>query len=361
MSRAVRFVGIIVGSVAGWMFADGVLSIRARAEEPGLPRITQVWASSGVTMRETDSLAAIPYPDGRVKLFATSKAAHRIDRFDAATGKFERSIGGPGRRLGEFQLPNGIASVRFDPVGRDAGKRPATWLLLVVERDNARVQAIWPDDLSPAGFFGITELRRPYGLTISHQPDGVFCYVTDTRVRPEETVRMYRLTLVGRELRGTFIRSFGAASGPGVIHEAESIAVDERLKRVYVCDESPDAKDVKVYALDGRYLDHTFGSGLIEGDPEGIAVVDDAKSGCVVLTDRRAKITIWHLFEQTTLHYLGAFTGEPAISNTDGISVFADSFGRFEGGAMFAVNDDRDIRAYRLSDVRKLVAEKSSE
>jgi 3-phytase len=319
--------------------------------------VAQAWQSSGVAYANTDSLAACRMPDGSVRLFATAKEGNRIDAFDASTGKFVASLGSRGDQPGQFERPNGIVTAEFGASRKLASRHPTSQaVLLVIERDNARVQAIWPTSLESAGIFGGDKLRRPYGGTVWSGPDGPVLYVTDTNVPPAETVKAFRLRTNGRSIEAEHVRTFGDADGPGAIRTAESIVVDPRRQRLLICDEEGRPPQVKEYTMDGKFTGRTFAAGLVQGDPEGIVVVDHGPKGFILLTDQRKAITIWHVFDRESFDHVCSFTGEPNIANTDGICLFTDPFKQFPTGALFAVHDDADIRAYSLGEVLGLIA-----
>ncbi|MGH7447284.1 MAG: phytase, partial [Longimicrobiales bacterium] len=85
-------------------------------------------------------------------LIGTGKSTNRLYVYDAATGAAIRTVGGAGTAAGAFRRPNGIA-VTSD-------------LLLVVERDNARVQVLHLPAFEPIAIFGEGILRRPYGIAV---------------------------------------------------------------------------------------------------------------------------------------------------------------------------------------------------
>lgn len=335
-------------AVAGLVSLAALCPWVASAQDP-VP-VDQAWASSGTTYADTDSLAAWVAPDGVARVLATSKKGDRIDEFDAATGRFLRSFGRTGQGEGELRRPNGICTVELP----GAGGTPRT-AVLIVERDNARVQAVWADTLAPAGLGGGDVLKRPYGIAVGQREGQTLAYVTENDVRPEEMVRVFRVERVGERIEFRHVRNFGQREGVGAIGKPESIAVDDRLDRVLICDESPERKHVKVYASDGTFSGRTLGDGLIQGDPEGLVVLDaplrareGGRRGIVLVTDQRPTVSIWHVFDRDTLEHIGAFTGRPTIANTDGICVLPRSFGRFDRGALFAVHDDAELRAYDL-------------
>lgn len=326
-----------------------------------IPTVSEAWASTGVEYANTDSVAAVRCSDGALNVLATAKWGDRIDVFDGASGRFIQSVGQSGEGPREFRRPNGIAIVRFaggqDPSpAQDATSQSATidQAILVVEREGARVQMLSADDYQCIGFVGEKVLKRPYGAALSYLEERPLLYVTDTDVPADKTVSVFRLALKSNLVEGTLVRQFGDA-GDGRIHKAESIVVDDAFARVLLCDEDRSQRNVKVYNLDGSFTGRTFGDGIIGGDPEGLAIVAAAQGDFILVTDQRSKITIWHAFDRESLAHIASLTGEPRIANTDGIGLFVEPFGDFAAGAMFAVNDDADVRAYDLVSIINVV------
>lgn len=323
---AIGVVGLVVA--AGW--ADG----------PKPTPIKQTWASTGASFAETESLAACRLKSGEVRLFATCKSGHRVDIFDAATGKFLRSLGKKGKGIGEFDFPNGIA---VSYLKRRHGESMP--VLAVVERDNARVQLFDPETLNSIGVIGEKDLGQPYGLAFSYYGGQTTLYVTDEKPRDGHRIRAYRVTVAEISIESRCTLSFGDTDGPGEIKEAESIVADDASGLLFACDEKAD--DVKVYTLEGKFTGKIIGKGLIKDDPEGIVIIQKPERTLLV-TEQRKDLTIWHTFDCKTHQHLGSFTGEPNIANTDGICILEEPFGPFKAGALFAVNRDEDVRAYPL-------------
>src|SRR5690606_1929038 len=91
--------------------------------------------------------------DGRRMLVATAKATDALVVYDGDSGRRLRTVGGPGKALGQLRRPNGVATIddRF---------------LFVVERDNRRVQMFQLPQFTPLLAFGADELQQPYGLWV---------------------------------------------------------------------------------------------------------------------------------------------------------------------------------------------------
>ncbi len=328
-----------------------VLALAAHCPAGEPSKVTEAWASDGSGYKNTDSLAAVMLSSGAVRIYATSKDGNRLEIIDASTGKHGGTWGEAGSGVGQLKYPNGIATVTFGKHGDPNALARAA--LAVVERDNKRVQFLWPESGKPAGTFGEEQLTRPYGVAVSREGEKTLVYVTDTKVEPDQTVQVFELRLNGEQIEAKHVRHFGEQSGPGAIGVAESILVDDSERRVLICDER--AKNVKLYDTDGRFTGKTFGDGLVVGDPEGLVLVDAKDARLIILTDQRKDLSVWHVFDARSLKHAGSWTGSPTVANTDGIAVFPHAFEHFPDGALFAVDDDFEVRAYRLGDVLKSV------
>lgn len=335
--------------------------------QPALHTIPQVWQSQGVEYANTDSLAVANGPGGTPLVFATAKEGNRLDVFDVATGRYVRSIGSHGSGSGQFARPNGVITVRLPgtegPTATQStsapaagGTAPGKEIILVIERDNHRVQAIRPDTGATVGIIGHDILNRPYGAAVSCRHGKVRLYVTDTELPKNRTIHMFDLHMTaGGRVVGTHITAFGQVDGPGVIAAAESLVVDDVQGRLLVCDE--DNNDVKVYTLDGEFTGVVFAQGMIPDDPEGIVLLNGTKHRYVILTDQRDHITIWHVFTADGYEHVTSFTGTPQVANTDGICLHHKPLPGFPYGGLFAVDDDADIRAYDVRHIYRLLGE----
>jgi 3-phytase len=252
--------------------------------------------------------------------------------------------------VGELRYPNGIVAASFPAAAREAvsAHAPRT-AILVVERDNHRVQAFWADTRESAGVFGERELVAPYGAAVSHQGSAVVLYVTDPNAAPERRGQIFELRVRDAAIEAVRRGGFGERDGAGRMGDVESVVVDDALRRVYVCDE--DARHVKVFELDGRFSGRTVGDGLVRGDPEGLVLCAAADGRYLVLTDQRKEQTVWHAFAADNLRHVGSWTGAPSTRNTDGVAILQQPLAGFPHGVFVAVNDDRDIHAYRVEDI----------
>jgi 3-phytase len=296
-----------------------------------------------------DSPAVYHSPDSGSWIIATAKTTNVLVVYDAATGAVLRRVGGTGAASGQLLRPNGIAVVDDS-------------LLLVVERDNHRVQGFHLPSFRPLGAFAADLLRLPYGITWYREEPGVhIVYVTDNYEMPDESVppdrelgarvKQFRVRFRGDSLHAEHIRSFGDTTGAGAIRIAESIAVDPERGRLLIAEELESDSHVKVYTLDGQFTGEVFGRGYFPQQAEGLALFRCGDStGYWVTTDQGDSTNTFHLFDRISLKHLGSFTGS-VTRRTDGIALTQRAFGPFREGALYGSHLDAAIGAFSWSDI----------
>ena len=133
--------------------------------------VAEAFLTAATPDDNVDSPASWRTPDGKRWLIATGKASDRLIVYDGDTGATLRTVGGPGTALGQMQRPNGIAVIGDH--------------VLVVERDNHRVQMFQLPDFKPLLVFGAQDLKQPYGLWVRAQRDGYEVIVSDNYMSPQ--------------------------------------------------------------------------------------------------------------------------------------------------------------------------------
>lgn len=295
---------------------------------------------------DIDSPAIWRRPGGGAWLFVTAKARDLVLVHDAATGALVARLGGSGGAAGRLDRPNGVAVVED--------------LLLVVERDNRRVQVFSLPELRPLGSFGEGVLRRPYGIATVERPTGVFeLFVTDQDERADEEpallaerVKRFRLEREGSTARVTALGAFGETTGPGVLHKVESIHADPVHDRLLIADEK--ARNIKVYTLTGSFTGVTI-DGLFREEPEGIALYACGSDGYWIATDQSERANTFHVLDRESLEPVGAFRGA-VTQNTDGVALMQGGLGPFRQGIFFAVHDDGSVSAFSWSDISRTLS-----
>lgn len=323
---------------------------------PALRTVLERYVSDESPQDELDSLATWTSEDGRTLLIATAKSTHRLVVFDADTGKRLREVGSEGKALGEFRRPNGIA-VYGD-------------MVFVVERDNHRVQVLSLPGFTPLGSFGDKELRSPYGIWLGEtEPGELEVYVTDSfmygkkfdEVPPlaelDQRVRRYRVQFdqAGR-LRAHYAGSFGDTTPDAALRMVESIAGDPDNDRLLIADEDRRHEStLREYSFSGKYTGNSLPQDSFAAEAEGVALwTCGDRDGYWIAVDQLAPLTIFHLFDRTTLEPRGSFEGE-TTAHTDGVALHAATTMTFPSGALFAVHDDKSVTAFDLAEVARVL------
>ena len=338
-------------SAAGAGAAQATSTHPALAEVPVIP---EAFKSAMTPEDNIDSVASWTHADGRTWVFATAKSTDRLVVYDGDTGETLRTLGERGEGDGQFKRPNGVFVI--DDV------------LLVVERDNRRVQGFALPSLEPLGHFGTDELVKPYGLWVDKSDGGFQLYVTDAYMAGEdaegedilppfeeldERVKRYTFTVDADGLHGELAGSFGDTSEAGALRVVESLWGDPASNRLLVAEEDETyANEFKVYDLEGDFSGQVFGGDTFAAQAEGISLYTCGDGGWWVTTEQARDVTTFHLFERDSLEHAGAFRGE-MVANTDGIWLHQEATRNFPQGAFYAVHDDQGMVAFDWRDIAR--------
>ncbi|PSQ96794.1 MAG: hypothetical protein BRD55_05850 [Bacteroidetes bacterium SW_9_63_38] len=346
--------------LAGLILLGGLAVPLAEAQVADTATVAEVLQTPRNTWDNVDTPAVWHGPDGQHWLLATAKEGDVIRVHDAATGAPIRRVGGSGSDLGEFDRPNGVAVIDN--------------LMIVVERDNRRVQVFSLPSFEPLGAFGQPlgwhravgegedRLRLPYGLTVYEKDNGPYIlYVTDAFAEPDgsvpppsaldERVKQFRFKVEDGTLRHQHIRNIGATSGPGMLKVVESIWADPAHDRLLIAEEKEGEAQIKVYTLDGTFTGTTISSDYFQHEAEGIVLYEcGAADGYWLTTDQSETENTFHVFDRASLEHIGAFRGK-TVKNTDGIVATEQAVGPFENGAFYAVHDDGSTVGFDWADI----------
>lgn len=319
---------------------EEVAALEPAADFPVIP---ETFLTPMDTLDNVDSPAAWRGPDGEVVLMATAKGSHVIMAYDGETGELIGRWGEEGTGPGQFQRPNGIL-VQDD-------------LLVVVERDNRRVQLLRLPGFESLGTFGDDVLLKPYGVTGVLEEGVLHLWVTDDfdvtgegEAHWENRVKRFAVRLEEGGPVPEFVGTLGDAEGPGRLRVVESILADPVHDRLLIADEHEAERVVKVYDLEGRYAGRQVGQGVFAAEPEGIALYACGTGGYYLMADQSPQGNRFQVFDRASLGHLGTFAGE-AVANTDGVAVLQGPVGSLGSGAFYAVHDDQGVVGLRWADI----------
>ena len=178
-------------------------------------------------------------------------------------------------------------------------------------------------------------------------------YEYEEDVLPDDlTHRLHRFSLVLHKNRAPEVvahEAFGEASGAGSLRVVESIQTDPGSDRLFVADES--RKSYLEYDRAGSYLGRRLAEGFIDGDPEGIVLVQCSEGGGYwVVTDQQDHVSLFRVFDRESLEFEGTFRGA-VTANTDGATFEHGPVPGFPHGVLYAVHDDQALSAIDWRDV----------
>ncbi len=307
--------------------------------------VEEAYITASAAANELDSPALWQAPDGSTWLYATSKNKDMLLIYDGDSGAFKGIAGGTGAGQGEFRRPNGIYAIDN--------------LLLIVERDNRRVQVLSLPSLLPLGTFGDDVLKQPYGIWARSHEGGYDVIVSDSFMSTENDKRPPPLAELGERfhrfqlqvLEGALSAepkgTFGATDAAGAIRIAESVFGDALHNRLLLAEEDQaSGTRIKVYDLAGSYTGTDLGAELFKAQAEGIARWDCADgSGYWIAADQYQDRSLFHVFDRQTLTHRGSFAGK-TTANTDGVWLQQAPTRAFPDGVFYAIHDDQAVAAF---------------
>ncbi len=315
--------------------------------------VAEAFVTASTPQDNLDSPASWVTPQGQRWVITTAKKSGELVVFDGDTGQRLRTVGGKGSAPGQLDRPNGIAVVGD--------------LVLVVERDNHRVQAFSLPAFKSVAVFGADDLKKPYGLWAHEKDGGIEVIVSDNYMlgADEKAVpaladlgqrfRRYQLSRDGAAWKAALTQTFGDTTEAGAIRIAESVYGDADNDRLLLAEEDvATGTRLREYGLaDGKYRGRDLGADLYKAQAEGIALLTCADGGGYWIgTDQFKDRSVFQVFDRKSLQPLGAFAGK-VTANTDGVWMDAHGDARFPQGVFYALHDDQAVAAFDWRDIAK--------
>lgn len=310
--------------------------------------INEIFQTTSDSTDNVDSPAFWKGKNGETWIITTAKETDLLIVDNAENGRNIKRIGSSGNGLGQFDRPNGIFVIDD--------------YCFVVERDNHRLQIFHLPDFQPLGIIGDTILIKPYGIYINKVDDKQFdIFITDNYETKDEKippnnelnkrVHKFNINLSNKNLHWEYLYAFGDTTNPGALKIVESICGDPQNNNLLIAEEDVSQSSVKVYDFNGKFTGKSFGIGLFKSQVEGIALYDCGNGkGYWIVTDQSENRNKFLFFDRITFEYITSFTAKNT-TNTDGIWLTQQAFGKFTKGAFFAVNNDTNVSIFDLANL----------
>ncbi|MEO6519527.1 MAG: phytase [Pseudoxanthomonas sp.] len=312
--------------------------------------VAEAFLTAATPLDNIDSPASWRAGDGSRWLIATGKASDVLVVYDGGNGQRLRTVAGPGTAAGQLRRPNGIAVIDD--------------LVLVVERDNHRVQVFQLPGFEPLLTFGSEDLKQPYGLWVRPLKDGYEIIVSDNYMSAhnedlppplaelDRRFKRYQLSRMPSGWQARLTEAFGDTTEAGAIRIAESVFGDVAHDRLLLAEEDiASGTRLREYGLDGKYRGRDIGANLFKAQAEGMALYRCANGdGYWIATDQFKDRSLFHVFDRVSLQPLGAFAGNKT-ANTDGVWLDQGADSRFPQGVFYAVHDDQAVAAFDWRDI----------
>lgn len=280
-------------------------------------------------------------------IVTTAKETDKLIFYNANTLEITHTFGKTGSKEGQFRRPNGIWVIDS--------------LLLVVERDNHRVQVFNYNNMKTLGYVGYEKLKKPYGIAVFKSKKLYNILVTDDYESDDEKmpvdfsildkrIQHYILDL-SKGFKSDFIRYIGETKENSALKVVESIYADPINNKILIADESNYSKNIKIYSLDEGKFIKNIGDGLFKYQAEGIALYDCGNGkGYWFTTDQSEGNNTFHIFDRKTFDYITSFKSK-VTQNTDGIWLTQTKTSTYPEGIFIPVNNDGGVSVYNLKEL----------
>ena len=309
-------------------------------------KIDEVYQTARNEDDNVDSPSLWHGPNNEHWIISTAKATNQLIVNNAVNGDEIMRVGESGDSLGQLLRPNGIAVVDS--------------FVVVVERDNHRLQVFGLPEFNPIGFFAQADLVKPYGLFIQKQKENYRIFITDNyetadeQIPPDselnERVVVFDVDMTDSSLSATLIKKFGETAGEGKLQVVESIYGDVLYNNLLIAEELRTNTNIKLYDFDGNYKNKVIGDDLFNYQVEGISLYECGSEGYWIITDQDYEYNIFHLLDRKTFEYVGSIEG-PNTTNTDGIWFDPTPFEKFEKGIFLAIHNDGNVSAFDFKEI----------
>ena len=259
-----------------------------------------IWKSDIYHNYNVDSIAVI-----NNNVLVTSKEKNLILILDDKSGKLIDTWKG-------FNRPNGILA--FDKY------------VLIIERDNKRVQLFEYSTRKLLDTWGHGFLKKPYGGTVKKLYNGYQILVTDDMTKSiYSIIYKFKNGVLSRDSSSVWKRLSFAT-------KLESLYYDCNKDLLLVADEAREI--VLIYDFKSKSMIDSFGERILTGEPEGISKWKDYY---IITNQSKTDNKFYIVNEDFDIFHILKIKG---VSNTDGITV--------NNNFLYVINDDLQVVKFNL-------------
>ena len=269
-------------------------------------------------------------------LFVLSNDSNKIFILNALSGKYIKSLGAYGDKVGEFDKP--IDMVIYDDY------------LMVLEKDNHRVQVFSLPELIYIGFIGEIELSNPQCIESVKlkKNDKEFCclYIGDNLDNKPSRRKCYFRFIFEINKMGIYdIETLKIEpDNKGELGLIESIKFDSVNDNLFIVDKL--AKDIKIFNFENNYKETILKDGF-KGEPGDIDLVKDTNRGMLFVGDFSRLDNFFHIYSRD-LNHIMTLSSELVLKNNC-FCIINHNHNKI----LYTADEDDCVLAYRIYEIKE--------
>jgi 3-phytase len=274
-------------------------------------------------------------------LFILSKDCSKIFILNALSGKYIKSLGTCGDKVGEFDGP--VDMTIYDDY------------LIILEKDNHRVQIFSLPELVYVGFIGEIELSNPNCIeSIKLKKDNKeFCclYIGDNLDNKPSRRKCYFRFIFEINKMGIYDTEVLKIEpdNKGELGYIESIRYDSVHDNLLIVDKL--SKDIKVFNFENNYK-KTILKDQFKGEPGDIDLMKDNNKGMIFIGDFSRLDNFFHIYSRD-LNYMMTLSSDIILKNQC-FCIINHNHNKI----LYTADEDDCVLAYRIYEIKEIKKEK---
>lgn len=270
-------------------------------------------------------------------LFALSEDCHKIFILNALSGKYIKSLGNNGDKVGEFDKPIDLCVYEN--------------FLMVLEKDNNRVQIFSLPELNFISILGEVELSNPKTIECLKlkKKDKEYCclIVGDNLDNKPSRRKCYFKFIFEIDKLGIYVPEvLRVEPKNNELGRIESIKYDSIKDNLFIVDKL--TKNIKILDFNNNYK-NTIMNNTYKGEPGEINILNDNKrDGIIVIGDFSRLDSFFHLYT-INCEYLMSLSSETTLKNNC-FCIINHNHNKI----LYTTDEDDCVLAYRMIEINEL-------